>query len=108
MYIQADTSTHVLLLIALPKSTSAIMVSQLLTTARYRIIVHLVVLCLAHLERGACVHAYVRYYASQAVPDIPLPEIIRKTGTAPAYFVVFPAAFEKVSSPYVGVGRWLF
>ncbi|CDI82783.1 transporter, putative [Eimeria praecox] len=37
----------------------------------------------------------------QAVTDIPLAEIIRKTGTAPAYFVVFPAAFEKVSSPYL-------
>lgn len=39
--------------------------------------------------------------AIQAVTDIPLADIIRKTGTAPAYFVVFPAAFEKVSSPYV-------
>ncbi|CDJ68316.1 transporter, putative [Eimeria necatrix] len=37
----------------------------------------------------------------QAVTDIPLADIIRKTGTAPAYFVVFPAAFEKVSSPYL-------
>lgn len=37
----------------------------------------------------------------QAVTDIPLSDIIRQTGNAPAYFVVFPAAFEKVSSPYL-------
>ncbi|KAL8425737.1 hypothetical protein Efla_003115 [Eimeria flavescens] len=37
----------------------------------------------------------------QAVTDIPLPDLIRQTGNAPAYFVVFPAAFEKVSSPYL-------
>ncbi|XP_026191807.1 sodium- and chloride-dependent betaine transporter [Cyclospora cayetanensis] len=37
----------------------------------------------------------------QAVTDIPLVDIVRKTGSAPAYFVVFPAAFEKVSSPYL-------
>lgn len=37
----------------------------------------------------------------QAVTDIPVADIIRKTGNAPAYFVVFPAAFEKVSSPYL-------
>ncbi|CDJ59225.1 transporter, putative [Eimeria maxima] len=43
----------------------------------------------------------VEFVMALAVTDIPLPEIIRKTGTAPAYFVVFPAAFEKVSSPYL-------
>ncbi|KAL8273837.1 hypothetical protein Esti_002160 [Eimeria stiedai] len=37
----------------------------------------------------------------QAVTDIPLADLIRQTGNAPAYFVVFPAAFEKVSSPYL-------
>ncbi|KAL8455160.1 hypothetical protein Emag_000997 [Eimeria magna] len=37
----------------------------------------------------------------QAVTDIPLADLIKQTGNAPAYFVVFPAAFEKVSSPYL-------
>lgn len=50
---------------------------------------------------------FKQYDDAQAVTGIPLDDIIRQTGNAPAYFVVFPAAFEKVSSPYVSHGLFL-